>query len=242
MKILITNDDGVNATQLLPLIRWGQKLGEVTTVVPKFQQSGKSQSIELYNSFEAKQVTLTPDICVYTVDSTPADCIRFAVLGLKLTFDLVISGVNKGFNMGRDILYSGTVGAVYEAATYGMKAIAISTSAAFYDRAIEPLDAVWEFMQSHRLLEQNSHYNINIIPDAKGIRITRMGGHYFSDDFVPQGNDIYQPKGKCVYEDNGDLTLDTNSVMHGYISVMPLTNDRVNINAYQKLAHLSAKE
>ena len=241
MKILITNDDGVNAPQLLPLIRWCQELGEVTTVVPKFQQSGKSHSIELYNGFEVKQVDLAPDISVYTVDSTPADCIRYAVLGLKQTFDLVISGVNKGFNMGRDILYSGTVGAVFEAATYGMNAVAISTSAAFYDRAIEPLDTVWEFIQTHKLLSHNTHYNINIIPDAKGIRITRMGGHYFSDDFVSQGNDIYQPKGKCVYQDNGDMSLDTNCVVHGYISIMPLTNNRVNTDAYDQLKHLSSE-
>ena len=241
MRILLTNDDGVNAPQLLPLIRWCQKLGEVTTIVPKFQQSGKSQGIELHRGFEVKETQLAPDVSVYTVDSTPADCIRFAVLGLKQSFDLVISGVNKGFNMGRDILYSGTVGAAFEAVSLGMKAIAISTSAKFYDQAITPLDSVWEFFQAHKLLERNSHYNVNIIPDAKGIRITRMGGHYYSDDFVHQGNDIYLPHGKCVYEDNGDMTLDTNCVIGGYISIMPLSIDRVNTDAYEELKHLSAK-
>ena len=83
MRILITNDDGVNASGLLPLIKWAQKLGEVTTVVPKFEQSGKSHGIELHKPYEAVQRELEPGITVWTVDSTPADCVRFALLGLK---------------------------------------------------------------------------------------------------------------------------------------------------------------
>ena len=96
MRILITNDDGMHAAQLIPLIRWCQKLGEITTVVPKVEQSGKSHGIELRHAFEAKQVALAPDITIWAVDSTPADCVRFAVMGLKKGFDLVISGINRG--------------------------------------------------------------------------------------------------------------------------------------------------
>ncbi|MBR4016237.1 MAG: hypothetical protein IKK11_00280, partial [Oscillospiraceae bacterium] len=94
MKILIVNDDSVSAGQLVPLIKWCQKLGDVTTVVPKYEQSGKSQSIELHKPFEIKQVELAPGITAYTVDSSPADCVRYAVMGMGLHFDLVISGIN----------------------------------------------------------------------------------------------------------------------------------------------------
>ena len=120
MRILVTNDDSISAKQLLPLVRWCQKLGDVTVIVPKYEQSGKSQGIELHKPFEVKQVDLAPDIKAYTVDSTPADCIRFAVFGLKQTYDLVISGINRGFNMGGDIMYSGTAGAVFEAVSPGV--------------------------------------------------------------------------------------------------------------------------
>ncbi len=239
MKILVTNDDGINAPQLVPLIRWCQKLGEVTVIVPKFEQSGKSQGIELKKAFEMKQVELAPGITAYAVDSTPADCIRMAVLGMGMTFDLVISGVNRGFNLGGDILYSGTVGAASEAVSLGLKAIAISTSAKFYDQAIEPLDTVWAFFQTHKLMELNDAYNVNVIPESKGIRITRMGGHYFSDDFVPQGNDMYMPCGKCVHEDKKDLAFDTDCVINGYISIMPLTINRTNMDIFNKLTHLN---
>ena len=69
MRILITNDDGVSASQLPALIRWCRKLGEVTTVVPKFEQSGKSHGIELHKPYEAVQKELAPDITVWTVFS-----------------------------------------------------------------------------------------------------------------------------------------------------------------------------
>ena len=239
MRILIVNDDGVSASQLVPLIKWCQKLGDVTTVVPKYEQSGKSQSIELHKPFEIKQVELEPGLTVWTVDSSPADCIRYAVLGMKQSFDLVISGVNRGFNMGRDIMYSGTAGAVFEAVSLGLKAVAVSTGPEFYDRAIEPLDRVLAFFKEHSLMEKCDLYNVNVVPEAKGIRITRQGGHFYSDDFVHQGNDMYMPCGKCVYENQNDLTLDTDCVMNGYISIMPLTINRADPAVLEKLQNLN---
>lgn len=239
MRILIVNDDSVSAAQLLPLIKWCKKLGEVTTVVPKFEQSGKSQSIELHKPFEIKQVELEPGISVYTVDSSPADCVRYAVLGMKQHFDLVISGINRGFNMGRDIMYSGTAGAVFEAVSLGLKAVAVSTGPEFYDRAIEPLDQVLEFFREHKLMDKCDLYNVNVVPDAKGIRITRQGGHFYSDDFVHEGNNMYMPHGKCVYENMNDITLDTDCVMSGYISIMPLTINRADPAVYEQLLYLN---
>lgn len=239
MNILITNDDSITAKQLIPLIKWCRKLGNVTTIVPKIEQSGKSQGIELHKPFEVKQVQLEPGISAYTVDSTPADCIRFAVFGLKLKPDLVISGVNRGFNMGGDIMYSGTAGGVFEAVSLGLKAVAISTSPEFYDRAIEPLDQVLEFFKAHKLMEKCDLYNVNVVPEAKGIRITRQGGHFYSDDFIHEGNDMYMPHGKCVYQPSNDLTLDTDCVMNGYISIMPLTINRADMDVYRQLLPLN---
>lgn len=238
MRILVVNDDSVSAPQLIPLVKWCQKLGEVTVVVPKYEQSGKSQSIELHKPFEVKQVELEPGLTAYTVDSSPADCIRYAVLGMKLHFDLVISGINRGFNMGRDIMYSGTAGAVFEAVSLGLKAVAISTGPEFYDRATEPLDQVLAFFREHKLMDLCDVYNVNVVPDAKGICITRQGGHFYSDDFIHEGNDMYMPHGKCVYQNQNDLTLDSDCVMSGYISIMPLTIDRADPMVYEKIKHL----
>lgn len=235
MRILLTNDDSVSASGLLPLIRWCQTLGEVTVAVPKFEQSGKSHGIELHEPYEAVEVELEPGLKVWTVDSTPADCVRFAVLGLKKEFDLCISGINRGFNIGTDLIYSGTVGAACEANSLGLPAIALSTSPAYYPHAHEHLDRVFDYVLGNKLLDVWPLYNINIPPQPDQIRITRQGGPYYSDDYVGIGNNMYKAAGKCVHEDNGDPTLDTNTVMHGHISICPITIDRTNFKIFDAL-------
>ena len=236
MKILITNDDGVQYDGLLPLVKWAKKLGDVTVVAPKFEQSGKSHGIELHKPFEVKRFQLLPDVVCYSVDSTPADCVRFAVLGLKEHFDLVISGINNGLNIGTDTMYSGTVAAAFEAAIQGINALAISADFGKHLAAAEHLDMVWDFMQEKHLFELNGVYNVNIPENPKGFRFTRQGGAYYSDDFEPCENDLYMPVGKCVYEDRADESIDTDAVMRGYISITPLTIDRTDRAVYSKLA------
>lgn len=240
MRILITNDDGVGAAQLASLIKWCRKLGDVTTFVPKFEQSGKSHGFEIKKPFEVKQVELEPGLSVWTVDSTPADCVRIAVLGMKMEFDLVISGINNGLNLGSDMLYSGTVGAASEAVNLGMKAIALSTQPKYYDRAAEQLDRIFDFVNAHHLLELNPIYNINIPEEPTGIRITRQGGPYYSDRFPYIGNDLYKPTGYSVWKDRGDDTLDTDATFHGYISITPLTIDKTDHAVFEQLKNLQA--
>ena len=235
MRILITNDDGAGASQLVNLIRWCQTIGEVTTVVPKYEQSGKSHGIELHKPYEAVETELEPGLPVWTVDSTPADCVRFAVLGLKQQYDLCISGINRGYNIGTDMVYSGTVGAASEAAALGLKSVALSTPPSFYDHAWKQLDRVFDYIFTNKLLDLCDIYNVNIPPQPKGIRITRQGAPYYSDDYQNVGGNLYKACGKCVYQDNGDPTLDTNTVNHGDISISPITIDKTNWNVYRIL-------
>ncbi len=234
MRILVTNDDSISASQLLPLIRWCQKLGQVTTVVPAYEQSGKSHGIELLKPFTAEQRMLE-EVPVWAVDSTPADCVRFAVLGLKKEFDLVISGINRGFNIGLDVMYSGTVAAIFEAAALDIPAIAFSTSPKGYEEAVQHLDRVWAYIQENKLMEKHSLYNINIPPQPQDIYITRQGGPYYSDDFEPRENDLYMPVGVCVHKNGGDLSLDTDCTVSGHISITPMTLSRTDQNIYNAL-------
>ena len=238
MRILVTNDDSISATQLLPLARWCQKLGEVTVVVPKYEQSGKSHSIELHKAFEVKKV-MVEDVEITTVDSSPADCVRFAVMGMKKEFDLVISGINKGLNMGTDIMYSGTAAAVFEAANLGIKAVAVSVQPSKYDHATEPLDDVLAYFREHKLFEKCGIYNVNVVPGGKGIRITRQGGPYFLETFQTLENDMYMPVGKPIQSVGTDLTLDTVAHRQGYISISPMTTDRTNHSLFRELEKLN---
>ena len=238
MRILITNDDGLHASQLLPLIKWWQRHGEVTVFVPKVEQSGKSHSFQIKEPFEVKQVELAPDLTVWSVDSTPADCVRIAVLGMGMQFDLVVSGVNRGFNMGADVMYSGTVAAASEAVNLGMNALALSTNPENYDHSTDALDAVWAYIQENDLFRYNRLYNVNMPASPKGVRITRQGGPYYSDDFPYIGDDLYRPVGKPVWQDSGDDTLDTDATLHGYITITPMTINRTDWEVYRRLNQL----
>lgn len=238
MRILITNDDSIHSPVLPHLVKWAQKLGEVELFAPKVEQSGKSHGIELHQAFEVKPVDFG-GIEAYTVDSTPADCVRFAVLGLHRKYDLVISGINKGLNIGYDIIYSGTVGAIFEANALGIPAIALSTDPSSFEPALSQLDAVLEFFKEHRLMEKCSLYNVNFPLEFKGIRITRQGGPFYSDDFEPIGNHMYMPRGKQVYQDAYDYTVDTDASLHGYVSITPMNMNRTCMDVFQDLQHLN---
>ncbi len=240
MRILITNDDGIRASQLIPLVQWARKHGEVVVAAPKIEQSGKSHGIEIHKAFEVIKEELIPGVTAYAVDSTPADCVRFAVLGLHEQFDLVISGINRGLNIGSDIMYSGTVSAAMEAAALDIKAVALSTEPKYYEKAVEHLDAVYDYFTANDLFAKHSLYNVNIPSNPGDFRITRQGGPYYSDDFLPQGNDMYLPHGKDIFEAGGTMERDTDAVLRGhYISVMPLTMDRTDLAVYNKLLALN---
>ena len=236
MRILITNDDGIQAPGLIPLAQWASKYGEVTVIAPKVEQSGKSHGIEIHKSFALEKVALCEGVTAYALDSTPADCVRYAILGRREQFDLVISGINRGLNIGADIMYSGTVGAVCEAINLGVKALAFSTSPAYYGEAVRHLDEIYAYIQAHKLLEVCDAYNVNIPPHPGKICITRQGGPYYSDEFTlaygmvtPHGIDVFTP---CA-----DDTVDTDCVLRcGNISIMPLTNQRTDLTVYRDLA------
>ena len=238
MRILVTNDDGIRAESLEAVVQWAKKYGEVEIFAPKVEQSAKSHSIELFKPFEVLRVEREDGIEAYSVDSSPADCVRVAVLGFKRSYDLVISGINNGYNIGVDILYSGTVSAATEAVLLGLRSIALSTNPGDAYAAMEQMDRIYEYICENNLLELNPSYNINIPKDAGEIRITRQGGAFYSDDFIPTESDptLYMPTGKCVYEYRADKTLDTDTVIHdNCISIMPLEYCRTAMAAFEKL-------
>ncbi len=235
MKILITNDDGVFAPALPHLIRWARQYGEVVAGAPKVEQSGKSHAIDFTRPMEIKEVSIAPDITAYSVDSTPADCVRFALDQLGKDFDILLSGINRGYNLGADIVYSGTIGAIFEGARQGLPGIALSAFPANHIEAVNELDKVFAYIKDHKLLEQNCLYNVNIPPVTQGIRITRQGGIYFTDRFIAIGGDQYIQEGEPSIGDLSDTSIDISAVHSNLISITPLSPHRTDFEVFRKL-------
>lgn len=235
MKILITNDDGVFAPALPHLIRWARQYGDVVAVAPKVEQSGKSHAIDFTRPIEIKQVEIAPDITAWSMDSTPADCVRFALDQLGRDFDLLLSGVNRGYNLGDDIVYSGTIGAIFEGARQGLSGIALSASPETHVNAIQHLDSIFEYIRDRQLLEKNCLYNINIPPILEGFSITRQGGIYFTDRFISIGNDLYIQEGEPSISDLTDTTIDIHAVHSNLVSITPLSPYRTDFTVFRQL-------
>ncbi len=235
LKILITNDDGIEAEGIRLLAEWAKKLGEVTVVAPKVEQSGKSHAIQFVNPVEIKKVPFVDGVEAYSMDSTPADCIRFGVVGLNRKYDLVLSGMNRGVNLGADIVYSGTVGAIFEAARLGFDCIAFSTFPDTQAKAAKYFDEIYEFIMKNKLFDDCKLYNVNIPEQSKGILVTCQGSEYFSDRFIQVEENMYLQTGEPIPDINpDDIHRDTVAMNAGYISITPLIATRTDFAAFEK--------
>lgn len=231
MRILITNDDGIDAPGIRLLAEWAAQLGEVTVVAPKVEQSGMSHAIQFVHPIEIKKVPFPYGAEAYSMDSTPADCVRFGIMGLERNYDLVLSGINKGVNVGVDLVYSGTVAAVFEAARLGHRGIAFSTFPTSQEAASKHFDTVYKFITDNGLFDKNPIYNVNIPDEVSGMHLTYQGSAYFSDTFARREGDMYEQIGSKI-EDvcPDDINRDTVAIHKGYISVTPLLATRTNMD------------
>jgi len=238
MRILVTNDDGIYSEGIKILVEFAKKYGEVIVVAPKHEQSAMSHALDIKGAIECKKVDLFVGVDAYMVDSTPADCVRYAYYGLKEKFDLVLSGINRGYNLGNDILYSGTVAAAAEAALHFIKSIAFSTHHQSFIGAINQFERVFEYILNNKLLDEWNLYNVNfpiLCDDSTDILLTAQGGTNFQTTFDLDGNDYYQ-KGVPCFENSVDkLYLDTSAIMNNYISITPLVYDRTNYVVLNKI-------
>ena len=237
MRILITNDDGVFAPGIKLLAEWARKLGEVTVVAPKHEQSGMSHAINFTKPMEIKKVDLMDGVEAYSCDSTPADCVRYGIVGLEREYDLVLSGINRGVNLGVDVIYSGTVAAIFEAAYWKHNALAISTYPDTAEEAVGELDNIYNYIKEKNLFAFNPIYNVNIPKESRGIKITKQGSPYFNDGFKPLGDNTYLQTGERIADEFPlDETRDTVAIENGYITVTPLTLNRTNFEAFDSLS------
>ncbi len=238
-RILITNDDGLESEGLRALCDFACTLGEVTVAAPKREQSAKSHSIDIHNRFEIVKTHYEGAEAAYCVDSTPADCVRFAFDALP-PFDLVLSGVNNGVNVGWDIAYSGTCGAVFEAYFFSTPAVAFSVFPSSFSAFREHGRDIWAFFEENNLLEKNLLWNVNIPDGAEDMRITRQGGPYYQDWFRTDDGRMYYEVGHSVYKPSPSSSgYDTDAVLRDRtISITPLDGGVTETGVYEELRKL----
>lgn len=231
MRILVTNDDGYNAEGIKLLIEKASKYGEVFVVAPMFEQSAMSHALTVRKKIKYVKY----DDHHFSIDSTPADCVRFAYYGLKLDFDIVFSGVNKGFNVGEDIWYSGTLAAVFECDSINKPAIGFSCDKNGFDGFIKSFDMVMEYIKNNKLLDYCQLYNVNFPIKTKKILLTHQGKCNFDNYFIFDEDGVCQD-GYPKHENSKlKLDIDVPCVMNDYISITPLTSDRTDLTAYKSL-------
>ncbi len=240
MNILVVNDDGYEALGIKVLVDALKPFGNIYVSAPKNHQSGMSQAITIRRRIETFFDDPIPgSIETLVVDGTPADATR---LGLKLfdvDFDLVVSGINFGANIAKDVLYSGTVAAAMEAKILGVDAIAISAPTIHLAYLKEETTQLMDEIIETEIYKGDGILNINF-PKATyqkplGVKITRQGLRLQYAEFVKSEKpDVYHIKGSMInYQEHEDS--DVVAFDEGYISITPLQFDRTNYERIKKI-------
>lgn len=217
MKILITNDDGIDATGLRILVKCLREFGELLIVAPKKTQSGMSMAVSMgYRPLAVKHVCDKPGESWWYMDGTPASCIKYGIDNILYPEvpDLVVTGINHGDNAATASIYSGTVGAAMEGAVNGIPSISLSF-ANFSPEA--DMSVVEKFLPDvlHRLIPAmngrfGEFYNVNF-PDLpadeiKGVKVARMGkGRWVREyqdygSFLSERHRVPSPEDKAYLE------------------------------------------
>lgn len=248
MRILLSNDDGVYAEGIKALYQELKKLGKVWVVAPLQEKSTTGHSLTLHKPL--RMIPIRPHF--YGVSGSPADCVY---LGIRQVIgdlpDLVVSGINRGANLGQDVYYSGTVSAAREASILGIPSLAVSLSVNFdkhhSDQELHYASAAkvaLEIIKSLKNIELPKHTLLNLnVPDAplnriKGVKLARQGFRIYSGDILKRkdhrGKDYFWVGGKYKgFRKEHDTDCD--AVESGFASLTPLKLDSTDASF---LSHL----
>ncbi|MBE0426458.1 MAG: 5'/3'-nucleotidase SurE [Nitrospirae bacterium] len=243
--ILVTNDDGINSQGLISLYNSMKNLGEACIVAPDRERSAVSHSLTMHRPLRVEKLGEQ----VYSINGTPTDCVAIGVnkiLPEKPAF--VVSGINKGANLGDDITYSGTVSAAIESTIMGIPAFAVSLvikkkleSPLYFDTASRIAVEIGKYILKNSL-PYDTLLNINVpnlhISNIKGIKFTRQGKRIYDEaiheTFDPNGEKYYWIGGGNPYWEHGEDT-DIQAVQDNYVSITPVHLDLTNYQALKFL-------
>lgn len=232
LRILICNDDGINADGIVALVREIRKIADVTVVAPSTQQSAVGHAITVNYPLRAVARRVDNDIPGYAVEGTPADCVKLGVgFLMKEKPDMVLSGINHGSNTAINIIYSGTVSAATEGTILGIPSIAVSLASSQstdFDYAAK-LAGRLTLLVAEKGLPPGTLLNVNVpgIPQSeiKGIMVTTQGISTWVDRFDvrrdPANREYFWLTGSMNVIDT-ETSADHVAVMNHYVSITPV--------------------
>ncbi|MBB6479410.1 5'/3'-nucleotidase SurE [Spirochaeta isovalerica] len=231
MNILLVNDDGIESPGMRLLAETMRDMGTIYIVAPHTQQSAIGHGITIHEPFRVHiRKELFEGIDAWSLEAKPADCVKFALYGLGLSIDLVVSGINDGPNVGTDIIYSGTLAGASEGIICGIPAIAVSSDFSGLDSARPHLKEILTRVMEADVVDKGRVININFpqkeYREIKGIKITGMGERPFSHEFVEEEGLVWA-KGSWDRVNNGPET-DVWAWENGYVSVSPIQINRTD--------------
>ena len=256
MRILLTNDDGINAVGLWEMKKALESLGDITVIAPLTEQSGVSQQItylsplfcERWQQESEQESKQEQKQDAWVVHGTPSDCVKLGITELlPQKPELVVSGINSGLNTGINTHYSGTVAAAMEAAIFGVDAVAISLEHAdtfdFVSAASIAINCISTYLDQDSGTSQLLNINIptgtsveNAILKPTYMKQTRNLDRYIKRE---------DPKNRTYYWSTdtppaveGHSASDVDAVHAGFVSITPLTIDRTNHETLSKMSQL----
>lgn len=249
MRILLTNDDGVGSPLLAELAIVLDALGTVDVIAPAADMTGVSRSLSLAGPIPVDEIQLPDGRPAFAVSGTPADCVRFAALGLAGEVpDVVVSGPNLGINLGDDVAYSGTVAAALEGALLGLPAVAlsqqVSEDGSFSAGELGKFALRLVPLLASGALPAGVVINVNAPAGAvAGVRVARLGVRRYRPQLRPMGESENGRRHYRLYGDpplrlEGEPGTDIAAVAEGYISLTPLRFDLFADDALAPLAAL----
>ncbi|CAB5498128.1 5'-nucleotidase SurE (EC 3.1.3.5) [uncultured Gammaproteobacteria bacterium] len=234
MRILISNDDGFDAQGIKILVQNLSKEHEVVVVAPNENKSASSSSLTLDRPLQPVEIKKN----FYSVDATPSDCVHLALSGLlDEAFDLVVTGINFGPNLGDDVVYSGTVAGAIEGRFLGLPSLAISL-ASWQGKHFETAGIIAKKLLTqitHAQLSHDTILNVNVpdvpLADIQGFQTTRLGKRHQSEKSVPDKDDAskFWIGENGAQADNG-VGTDFHAIANNYVSVTPLQIDLTKYN------------
>jgi len=217
MIILLTNDDGIESEKLHYAKDILKKYGTVYTVAPLKEQSAKGMALTIGGAHFNKI-----DDYTYSVEGTPVDCINFSLGGLKLRPDVIVSGINDGYNLGFDTRYSGTVGACLQGQYFGFKTVAFSSDNRGITMVEKEFEKSLDYVMENGLLSDKYTLNVNFprekFEESKGILHTKI---FFQEyEYKPEIIDNkYIPNRRIVRTENLPEDTDAYAFRMGYTSI-----------------------